>query len=179
MVNICAAYTVIGYVATQTVVFWACHPSSDAFDVSPWRRCAIDTRYLVVQAVFDISSDVALFSVIMPTLWRLELAWQDKVPLLLTFSMAIYLILCAITSNVFILFYPANECYHFWRMRQAAGGIYISNLPYVWSSVRNLLLFVRRKVVRQDIGLERLHETVGSGNSTMDEERSSISMERE
>lgn len=93
IVKLCALYTLIGYTVTQMTIFLACRPFLGYFEVpAPEGECRTYFAYQIVQAAFNISSDIAIFCVIMPTLWRLKIAWQDKIPLLITFSMGLYLV---------------------------------------------------------------------------------------
>ena len=61
LVQICAAYTFLGWLATVLVLSLNCHPLSGYWTLPPpQEECATYFRYEVTQAVFNISSDVAI-----------------------------------------------------------------------------------------------------------------------
>lgn len=87
-VQICAGYTFCGYVASELVLFFNCHPFSGYWTLPPpQEECATYFRYLVVQAVFNISSDVAILGIIIPMLWRMRMSIKEKLPLVFIFSL--------------------------------------------------------------------------------------------
>ena len=59
----------------------------------------------------------------------------------LTFSF--FQIICAIVSKIFTFRDVFDTSYQFWYLREASVGIYISNLPYIWGFVRQVLPSLR------------------------------------
>ena len=93
LVNLCIVYTALGFVATQLTLFFNCRPFSGYWTLPPpQEECATYFRFEVIQAVFNISSDLVILSVIIPVLWKLKLAKQDKLPLVFVFSLGFALV---------------------------------------------------------------------------------------
>jgi hypothetical protein len=93
LVKACAAYTFCGWLATVLVLFLNCHPFSGYWTLPPpQEECATYFRYEVTQCVFNISSDLAMFSIILPMLFKLQMKWRTKVPILFIFSMGLVVV---------------------------------------------------------------------------------------
>lgn len=92
-VKICAGYSFCGYLASQLVLFLNCRPFSGYWALPPPQmECATYFRFLVVQAIFNISSDVVILAIIVPMLWKLNMSVRDKLPLLFIFSLGFFLV---------------------------------------------------------------------------------------
>ncbi|CRG83345.1 hypothetical protein PISL3812_00696 [Talaromyces islandicus] len=139
-VKVCAVYTLAGFVAVQLTLFLNCRPFSGYWTLPPpHEECATYFRFEVIQAVFNISSDLAILIVIMPTLWRMSMSLKEKVPVLFIFSMGFFLIICAIVSKFFTFRDIFDTSYQFWYLRESSVGVYITNLPYIWSFLRRTM----------------------------------------
>ncbi|EED12132.1 conserved hypothetical protein [Talaromyces stipitatus ATCC 10500] len=142
-VKLCAAYTAAGYVAVELTLFLNCRPFSGYWTLPPpQQQCATYFNYEVVQAVFNISSDLAILLVIIPRLWKMNMSNREKIPVLVIFGLGFFLIICAIVSKVFTFRDIYDTSYQFWYLREASVGIYVSNLPYVWSFLRRTIGFL-------------------------------------
>ncbi|EEA19249.1 hypothetical protein TMatcc_010193 [Talaromyces marneffei ATCC 18224] len=142
-VKVCAGYTLAGYIAVELTLFLNCRPFSGYFTIPPpQQECATYFNYEVVQAVFNISSDLAILLVIIPTLWKMNMSNKEKVPILIIFGLGFFLIVCAIVSKIFTFRDIYDTSYQFWYLREASVGIYVSNLPYVWSFLRRTIKFL-------------------------------------
>jgi hypothetical protein len=98
-VKVCAAYTLAGFIAVQLTLFLNCRPFSGYFTLPPPHdECATYFRFEIIQAVFNISSDLAILVVIMPTLWRMNMSLKEKVPVLFIFSMGFFLVCISMLS---------------------------------------------------------------------------------
>jgi hypothetical protein len=92
-VKICAGYTFCGYLASELVLFLNCRPFSSYWILPPpQEECATYLRYMVVQAVFNISSDLAILSIIVPMLLEMHMSIKDKLPLLFILSLGFFLV---------------------------------------------------------------------------------------
>ena len=93
LVKVCAGYTFCGWLATMLVFIFNCHPFTGYWTLPPpQEECATYFRYEVTQAVFNISSDLAMLSVILPMLFKLRMPWKTKVPLIFIFSMGLVVV---------------------------------------------------------------------------------------
>src|ERR1700761_5711114 len=69
-----ACYVAVGFVATEIAFFTACRPFHGYWAVPPPDpQCTTLQHYAIVQAVFNISSDLLMLSVPLPMLVSLKL----------------------------------------------------------------------------------------------------------
>ncbi|KAJ5701998.1 hypothetical protein N7488_009546 [Penicillium malachiteum] len=144
LVKICAAYTFLGWLATELTLFLNCRPLTGYWTLPPpHRECATYFRYEIVQCVFNLSSDIAILLVILPMLFRTRLPLRTKLPVLVVFSMGIVVILCAIISKSFTFHDIYDSSYQFWYLREASIGVWVTNAPFVWSLARSTVSFLK------------------------------------
>ncbi|KAJ5518808.1 hypothetical protein N7453_001230 [Penicillium expansum] len=143
-VKACALYTALGWLATELTLFLNCHPVSGYWTLPPpQRECATYFNFEIVQAVFNISSDIAILFVVLPILFRARIPWRTKLPIVVVFSMGIVVILCAIISKIFTFRNIWDTSYQFWYLREASIGVWVTNAPFVWSLARSTLNFLK------------------------------------
>jgi hypothetical protein len=71
-----------------------------ANDKSSNIQCSAATNHLITNAVFNLTSDFVMLAIGLPMFLRMHLPWQKKVPLVLIFSLGIFVILAAILNKV-------------------------------------------------------------------------------
>lgn len=95
-----AIYVFLGWFAIQIVFFTACRPFKGYWGMPPPdSQCTTYEHYAMVQAVFNISSDLAMLMIPMPMLAKVSLPLRQKVILAGLFSMGGFVVsessLCA------------------------------------------------------------------------------------
>ncbi|KAJ9129466.1 ThiJ/PfpI family protein, partial [Coniochaeta hoffmannii] len=104
LVRYLACYTLAGYLASQVAFFAACVPFAGYWSVPPVaEQCATLARYSVVQAVFNISSDVAMLSVPLPLVLRTSMPARQKAVLGVIFGMGLFVVTAAVLTKVYNL----------------------------------------------------------------------------
>ncbi|EQB47680.1 hypothetical protein CGLO_13148 [Colletotrichum gloeosporioides Cg-14] len=132
-----ALYVVIGWAATQITMFSACHPFTDYWAVPPSNpQCATFETYAILQAWFNISSDMLMLMVPLPLIIRMTVSWKQKVVLVFIFSLGICVIVAAFLTKVYNLSDPYSPRYMLWYIREASVAVYVSNLPLLWPLLR-------------------------------------------
>ena len=66
----------------------------------------------------------------------LKLPWQKKVPLVLIFSLGIFVILAAILNKVYSFSEPFGSAWTYWYVRESSTAMLVANLPFVWTCWR-------------------------------------------
>ncbi|KAF4555696.1 Hypothetical protein D9617_2g056590 [Elsinoe fawcettii] len=130
----------IGFVATILALFLNCRPFSGYWSVPAIQsQCWSYYNFSYVEAVFNITADIAVLLVGMPLIINVQRPWQQKVPLILIFGMGLFVIAAAITNKLYA-FLPWLLSYNYalWYMREAAVSVYVTNLPALWSIVREI-----------------------------------------
>ncbi|TKW52995.1 hypothetical protein CTA1_12509 [Colletotrichum tanaceti] len=133
-----AVYVAVGWAATQITLFAACRPFAGYWAVPPPDpQCATYATYAVVQACFNISSDVLMLLVPLPLVLRMEVAWRQKAVLVFVFSLGICVVVAALLTKIFNLRDPYSPVYMLWYIREAGVAVYVSNLPLMWPLLRD------------------------------------------
>jgi hypothetical protein len=119
-------------------------------------QCSAATNHLITNAVFNLSSDGAMLAIGLPMFVRMHLPWQKKVPLVLIFSLGIFVVLAAILNKVcavsidtrchakqhidkiYSFTEPFGAEWTFWYVRESSTALLVANLPFLstlWKSV--------------------------------------------
>ena len=92
-IKIVAIYVAVGWVAVQIAFFTACMPFSGYWAVPVSNpQCTTLEHFAIVQAVFNLSSDVLIIAVPIPMIMSLTLPTKQKVGLGLLFSMGTFVV---------------------------------------------------------------------------------------
>ena len=99
--------------------------------------------YAIVQATFNISSDVFMMMIPLPLILTVSVPIKQKLVLLLIFSMGIFVIVAATLTKIefFVNIYDID--FMFWYTREASVAIYVANLPCIWPLLREALPVLR------------------------------------
>ncbi|KAJ5883502.1 uncharacterized protein N7473_010388 [Penicillium subrubescens] len=139
-INYIAIYVAIGFVATELSLFLICRPITNYWAVpTPDDQCSSYQYYEIVQGSFSISADVFMLLVAIPMLLQVRVPMKQKLILLLLFGMGIFVIVAAVLNKVYCLV-PALISYVYmnWYFREATVAILVTNLPLVWSLLRDV-----------------------------------------
>jgi hypothetical protein len=86
-------YVCVGYISTQIAFFTACTPFQGYWAVPPPNpQCTTLQRYSIVQACFNISSDLMMLGIPLPMVAKLRLPIKQKLVLSLVFSMGVFVV---------------------------------------------------------------------------------------
>ncbi|KAK2009761.1 hypothetical protein LZ32DRAFT_537265 [Colletotrichum eremochloae] len=139
-----AVYIAAGWTATQITMFTACRPFTGYWAVPPADpQCATFERYAIVQGCFNISSDVLMLLVPLPLVFRMRIAWQQKMMLVFIFSLGLCVVVAALLTKIFNLRDPYSPVYMLWYIREASVAVYVSNLPLIWPLMREWFPWLR------------------------------------
>jgi hypothetical protein len=108
LVTIVGAYVIFGYCVMEILFFgvW-CRPFHNYWSVPAANpQCSTYHDHLVVNTVFNISSDLMMLCIPLPILIRAKLPMQKKLILCVVFSMGIFVIICAVLSKYYSFSLP-------------------------------------------------------------------------
>ncbi|KAG8629845.1 hypothetical protein KVT40_001464 [Elsinoe batatas] len=131
----------IGFTATLLALFLSCRPFS-----AYWSVPASNRDSMLVLLPFRLRrSRLQHFRRPCSTsrratyLNQCQRPWQQKVPLVIVFGMGLFVIAAAITNKMYAyLPWLLSYDYAFWYMREAAVSVYVTNLPALWSILREI-----------------------------------------
>ncbi|KAF2467583.1 uncharacterized protein BDR25DRAFT_205502, partial [Lindgomyces ingoldianus] len=139
-----AIYVGIGWVAIEAAFFTSCRPFRGYWGMPPPDpQCTTLQHYAIVQAVFNLSSDVGMLLIPLPIVVSLSLPLKQKIVLGIVFSMGIFVILAAILTKFYNLSDVYDTSYMLWYTREASVAVYVANLPGIWPLLRERIHFLR------------------------------------
>lgn len=100
-IKLITVWTVLGWVAVEIAFFTACRPFKGYWAVPPPDpQCTTLVHYAMVQAVFNLSSDLFIIVVPVPMIISLTLPTKQKLGLGVLFSMGIFVVrVCFLVSS--------------------------------------------------------------------------------
>ncbi|KAL1643330.1 hypothetical protein SLS58_005001 [Diplodia intermedia] len=149
-------YVAIGWVATEITFFTACRPFSGYWAVPPPNpQCTTLQHYAIVQACFNLSSDIGILIIPIPMITKLNMPLRQRLILGLVFSMGIFVIIAAILTKVYNLSDVYDTSYMLWYTREASVAVYVANLPLIWPLLREWFPCLRKLSTGKSYAAER------------------------
>jgi hypothetical protein len=108
LVKIVGAYVVFGYCLMEILFFtvW-CRPFHNYWSVPAANpQCSTYHDHLIVNTVFNISSDLLMLCIPLPILIRAQLPLRKKLILCIVFSMGVFVIISAVLSKYYSFSLP-------------------------------------------------------------------------
>lgn len=102
-------------------------------------QCNTATNHLITNAVFNLTSDIAMIAIGLPMFLRLTLPWSKKAPLIGIFSLGVFVIVAAILNKVYSFSEPFGGAWIYWYIRESSTALIVANLPFVWLLYRKIL----------------------------------------
>lgn len=140
-INYVAVYVALGFVATELSLFLLCRPLTDYWAVvpTPDYQCSSYQYYEIVQGCISISADIFMLIIAIPMLVQVRVPLKQKLILTILFGMGIFVIVAAVLNKVYCLV-PSLISYVYmnWYFREATVAILVTNLPLIWSLLRDV-----------------------------------------
>jgi hypothetical protein len=155
-----ALWVIIGWLAVEIVFFTACRPFTGYWAVPPPNpQCTTLKHFAIVQAVFNLSSDVLIITLPIPMVVSLFLPTKQKIVLGLLIGMGTFVvsvrslssrtvftntvlqIIAAILTKIYNLSDVYDSAYMLWYTREASVAVYVTNLPGIWPLLREHTCF--------------------------------------
>lgn len=136
-------------------------------------QCSTYEYYQIVNAVFNISTDIFILALGIMPIVKTRLSIQQKVVLIFLFSLGGFVIVAAICRAIYCLV-PSLVSYVYmnWYFREASVAVYVTNLPPIWALLRELspkihvIGYSNRKTASRTTHQQSKTkwQTIGSGN---------------
>lgn len=139
-IKILFGYVVVTFVVMDILYFgvW-CQPFHNYWAVpTPNKQCDAATNHLITNAVFNLTSDVAMLLIGLPMFLRMKLPWKKKIPLIGIFSLGIFTILSAVLNKWYSFTQPFGAQWTYWYVRESSTALLVANLPFVWTFWRRI-----------------------------------------
>ncbi|KAI0154709.1 hypothetical protein GGR57DRAFT_109049 [Xylariaceae sp. FL1272] len=145
-----AGYVAFGFVLMEILWFTAwCRPLNQYWAVPTNNiQCSAEMNHLIVNAVFNVSSDVMIFAIPMPILFHANLPLRKKLVLGGVFALGIFTILAALVNKFYSFTHPYSGFWEYWYVRESSTALIVANLPFTWTIIQfafNLQSFQPRR----------------------------------
>ncbi|KAF7894512.1 uncharacterized protein EAF01_009963 [Botrytis porri] len=140
IVKLVAIYVGTGLVVMEVLYFgvW-CRPFSNYWAVpTPNAQCSTALNHLIVNATFNISSDLMMLFVPMPMVIKAQLPTMKKGLLISVFSLGIFAIISASANKYYSFVHPFGVMWTYWYIREASTVMFVTNIPMCWPLARKL-----------------------------------------
>ena len=109
-------------------------------------QCWSYFNYQIIEASFNITSDILVLTVAIPIFLKLQVPLLQKAILLTIFGLGIFIIAAAILTKLYSLV-PSLLTYVYlnWYCRESSVCVYVTNLPAIWSLLLDLFPALRRR----------------------------------
>ncbi|OAP55803.1 hypothetical protein AYL99_09955 [Fonsecaea erecta] len=138
------------FVGDELALFTICRPLSQYWAVPPQNsQCSTYQYYQIVNAVFNISTDVLIMLMGIPPVLSARLSLQQKFILGIIFGMGGFVIVAAILRAIYCLV-PSLISYVYmnWYFREASVSIYVTTLPGIWVFLKEMFPIIQRLTSR-------------------------------
>ncbi|KAL2824122.1 hypothetical protein BDW59DRAFT_147865 [Aspergillus cavernicola] len=139
-VNYLAIYVAIGFVVAELSLFLICRPLTNYWAVpTPNAQCSTFQHYEIIQGCVAITADIAMLLIGLPLLMQVRIPLKQKLVLIIIFGMGIFVIVAAILTKVYCLV-PSLISYVYmnWYFREVTVAVLVTNLPLIWSLLRDV-----------------------------------------
>jgi len=114
-----------------------CRPFYNYWSVPPENfQCDTYHDHLIVNLVFNVTSDLMMLAIPAPMLARSSLPLRKKIILCGIFSLGAFVIICAILSKFYSLSFPYGIEWVHWYVREASVAVMVANIPHCWLLLR-------------------------------------------
>ncbi|TGO60959.1 hypothetical protein BCON_0031g00370 [Botryotinia convoluta] len=140
IVKLVAIYVGTGLVVMEVLYFgvW-CRPFSNYWAVpTPNEQCSTALNHLIVNATFNISSDLMMLFLPMPLVIKAQLPTVKKALLISVFSLGIFAIISAAANKYYSFVHPFGVMWTYWYVREASTVMFVTNIPMCWPLARKL-----------------------------------------
>ena len=140
LVKLLAAYTALGFVVMEILYLgvW-CRPFHNYWALpTPNIQCSAATNHLIVNAVFNISSDVVMLSIALTLFIRIKLPLDRKLILCGIFGLGVFVILSAVLNKYYSFTHLFSYEWTYWYVRESSTAILVANLPFTWTLLRRI-----------------------------------------
>ncbi|QIW97121.1 hypothetical protein AMS68_002639 [Peltaster fructicola] len=148
MIKILLGYIAGGFVLMEILYLgvW-CRPFSEYWAVPTDNvQCNAATDHLITNAVLNLTSDLAMLLIGLPIFVRVQVPLRQKIPLVLLFSLGIFVIIAAILNKIYSFTNPFGDEWVFWYVRESSTALIVANMPFVWGLYRKLPCFQLRTI---------------------------------
>ncbi|KAJ8117660.1 hypothetical protein OPT61_g1197 [Boeremia exigua] len=170
-IHVAVVLIVTSFVAVILTIAFSCRPYKKYWQVSPdpGNSCqpAISKPIIWVTFVLNVFTDVFLFLIPIPMLWRSSLRFYKKVATTSVLSAGLFIIICATLKSIYVIVDPVNggQLAAEWGTRETFIAVVTTNLPMIFPLFKVWLAPFLPTTLRSSSN--KAYKTPGSGFVTI------------
>ncbi|KAF2622925.1 hypothetical protein BU25DRAFT_451779 [Macroventuria anomochaeta] len=170
-IHIAMVLIATSFVAVVMTIFLSCRPFNHYWQVSPdpGNSCqpAISKPILWVSFVLNVSTDIFLFFIPVPMLWKSSLRLYKKMAATSVLSAGLLIIICATLKSIYVIVDPVNggQLAAEWGTRETFIAVVTTNLPMIFPLFKVWLAPLLPSTFRSSSN--KAYKTPGSGFVTI------------
>jgi hypothetical protein len=152
-----AFYVGITFLVMEVLyLFVWCTPFRQYWQVIPLPsiQCSAAINHLITNAVFNITSDIAMLAIAFSLFLGNQLPLSRKLALCAIFGLGLFTILCAILNKYYSFTHPFGSEWTYWYVRESSTALIVANMPFTWGILRRLC------------GVRAFNPTTGTADNT-------------
>ncbi|KAI0409287.1 hypothetical protein F4802DRAFT_593566 [Xylaria palmicola] len=102
-------------------------------------ECSTALNHLITNAVLNISSDLFIIMIPMPVFLQIQIPTKKKIILCAVFAVGFFTIGAAVANKYYSFREPYGSKWTNWYIRESSTALIVSNIPFLWTSVRYVL----------------------------------------
>ncbi|THW25220.1 hypothetical protein D6D23_04545 [Aureobasidium pullulans] len=150
-------YVGISFVVMEVLYFgvW-CRPFTMYWAVPSTKQCTAATNHLILNAVFNLSSDILILAVALPMFIKTRLPLRKKIAIVGIFSLGTFVIICAILNKSYSFSNPFGLAWTYCFSGKNTYTPYNGYTPTYTTTHTRVETLVRKKPRHEEIDLDLL-----------------------
>ncbi|KAF1840007.1 uncharacterized protein K460DRAFT_297433 [Cucurbitaria berberidis CBS 394.84] len=133
-------YVAVSFVVMELLYFavW-CRPFDQYWAVpTNSSQCSAATNHLIINACFNITSDLIILSIPLPLLFKVRLPMKNKIILFVIFLIGAFTIVAAVLNKYYSFTHPFGTEWTIWYLRESYTAILCANLPLTYPLIQRV-----------------------------------------
>ncbi|CAO2650809.1 Nn.00g091060.m01.CDS01 [Neocucurbitaria sp. VM-36] len=172
-IHIAMVLIAITFIVVIMTIYLSCRPFHRYWQINPDPgnicQAAISKPILWVSFVSNVSTDVYLFLIPIPMLWRSSLKLLKKIAATLVLSAGLLIIVCATLKSIYVIVDPVNggQLAAAWGTRETFIAVVTTNLPMIFPLFKTWLAPFLPSNLRSSSNNNKAYKSPGSGFVTI------------
>lgn len=131
---------IVTFIIMEVLYFgvW-CRPFHNYWAVpTPNPECSTARNHLIVNAVFNISSDLVMLTIAFSLFIGNRLPWHRKLILSMVFGLGLFTILSSVLNKYYSFTHPYGDQWTYWYIRESGTALIVANVPFTWTILRRI-----------------------------------------
>ena len=129
-------YVILTFIFMEGFYFglW-CKPFNQywAVPTSNPEQCAAALHHLIVNMVFNLTSDLAMIAIALSLVLAFKFKKSNNLAVFGLILLGVFVVACAVANKAYSFSNPYGSQWTRWYIRESSTAVLVANLPFVWS----------------------------------------------